>query len=93
MTTKFVTLKYGMDGKIVEDAQKALQKAGSTIKVNGKFTIGMTSAVKAFQKKNKLKVTGQIDAKTMAKLMEHMKPAPKKCPAKKAPVVKKPAKK
>ena len=93
MTTKFVTLKYGMDGKIVEDAQKALQKAGSTIKVNGKFTIGMTSAVKAFQKKNKLKVTGQVDAKTMAKLMEYMKPVARKCPAKKAPVVKKPVKK
>ena len=71
-------MKYGMEGKMVADAQKALQKAGSTIQINGKYTIGMVSAVKAFQRKNKLKVTGEIDAKTMAKLMEHMKPAPKR---------------
>lgn len=83
MTTKFVTLKYGMEGKMVADAQKALQKAGSTIKINGKYTIGMISAVKAFQKKNKMKVTGQIDAKTMSKLMEYMVPAKKKPPVKK----------
>ena len=89
-------MKYGMEGKEVAEAQKALQKAGSTIKVNGKYTIGMTTAVKAFQKKNKLAVTGVIDAKTMAKLMAYAKPAPaKKAPAKKAvekkPVAKKPA--
>ena len=88
-------MKYGMEGKEVAEAQKALQKAGSTIKVNGKYTIGMTTAVKAFQKKNKLAVTGVIDAKTMAKLMAYMKPAPaKKALVKKPaakPVAKKPA--
>ena len=70
-------LKYGMEGKAIADAQKALQKAGSTIKVNGKFTIGMLSAVKAFQKRNKLPVTGVIDTKTLNKLNEYMKPAKK----------------
>ena len=84
---KFKVLKYGMEGKDVEKAQKALQKAGSTIKLNGKFTIGMYSAVKSFQKKNGLKVTGQIDAKTMAKLETYLKPV-KKPPMKKAPVKK-----
>ena len=76
MTTK--TMKYGMEGKMVADAQKALQKAGSTIKVNGKYTIGMVSAVKAFQKRNTLKVTGIIDAKTLAKLNTYLKPCKKK---------------
>lgn len=91
-------MKYGAEGKEVAEMQKALQKAGSTIKVNGKYTIGMTSAVKAFQKRNKLQVTGTIDAKTKAKLMEYLKPAKK--PAKKPavtvivkPAAKKPAKK
>ena len=52
----------------VLSAQKLLQKNGSTIKLSGVFTIGMMSAVKAFQKKNGLKVTGEIDAKTWEKL-------------------------
>ena len=82
---KFKVLKYGMAGKDVERAQKALQKAGSKIKVNGEFTIGMYSAVKCFQRKNKLKETGMIDAKTMAKLEEYLKPA-KKIPMRKPPV-------
>lgn len=63
-------LKYGDEGKKVEEAQKLLQKAGSSIQINGKFTIGMASAVKAFQKKNKLKVTGIIDIQTWEKLGE-----------------------
>ena len=49
-------------------AQKLLQKNGSTIKLTGVFTIGMLAAVKAFQKKNGLKVTGEIDEKTWEKL-------------------------
>ena len=84
---KFKVLKYGMEGKEIEKAQKALQKAGSTIKVNGKFTIGMCSAVKCFQRKNKLKETGMIDAKTMLKLEEYMKPV-RKIPMRKPPVKK-----
>lgn len=87
-------MKYGAEGKEVAEMQKALQKAGSTIKVNGKYTIGMTSAVKAFQKKNKLPVTGVIDAKTKAKLMAILKPVKK--PAVKVivkPAPKKPIKK
>lgn len=75
-------LEYGDKGKNVEDAQMLLQLAGSKIKVNGEFTIGMTTAVKAFQKRNKLKVTGVIDQKTWEKLLEYKKPE-KKAPAKK----------
>ena len=48
--------------------QKLLQKAGSKIQINGKFTIGMRTAVESFQRKNKLRVTGIIDARTWEKL-------------------------
>lgn len=70
----------------VKKAQELLQKKGSTIKVTGRYTIGMVSAVKAFQKKNGLKVTGAIDQATWDKLNE--KPA-KKAPAKKTGGMKK----
>lgn len=68
MAVTFKPVKMGANGKAVSDIQKLLQKAGSTIKVNGWFGIGMLSAVKAFQKKNGLKVTGFIDKKTLDKL-------------------------
>lgn len=80
MLKKVICLEYGDKGKDVEKAQQLLQKAGSTIKVTGEFSIGMKSAVKAFQKKNGLKITGIIDQKTWDKL--NAKPA-KKAPAKK----------
>ena len=70
-------IEYGDNGRNVEDAQALLQKAGSSIKINGEFTIGMVSAVKAFQKRNKLKVTGVIDQKTWEKLLTFNKPSKK----------------
>ena len=74
--SKFM-LKYGDESKDVLEAQKLLQAAGSKIQANGKFTIGMLTAVKSFQKKNKLEVTGRIDMKTMNKLKTFAKPAKK----------------
>lgn len=68
MPIKFKSIKMGDTGKSVSDIQKLLQKAGSTIKVTGEFGIGMFSAVKAFQKKNKLPATGIVDKKTLDKL-------------------------
>lgn len=68
MALKFVPMKQGEKGTRVEKAQIQLAKAGSAIKPSGVYTIGMTSAVKAFQKKNGLKVTGVIDQKTWATL-------------------------
>lgn len=68
MAVVFKPIKLGAKGKAVSDIQKLLQKAGSTIKVNGEFGIGMLSAVKAFQRKNGLKVTGAVDKKTLDKL-------------------------
>ena len=75
---KFVAMAYGDKGPQIEEAQKLLKAAGSTIKVNGEFTIGMKSAVKCFQKKNGLVVNGIIDSKTWEKLLDFAKPAPKK---------------
>ena len=73
----YKAIKMGAKGKVVSDIQKLLQKAGSTIKVTGEFGIGMLSAVKAFQKKNGLKVTGIVDKKTYEKLAAKKKPAKK----------------
>ena len=78
MTVKFVKMVYGEAGARIIKAQKLLAKAGSSIKPNGIYSIGMVTAVKAFQKKHKLPVTGVIDAKTMTKLAEYDVPAKKK---------------
>ena len=68
MAVKFEAIKYGDKGPKVKECQKQLQYAGSGIKADGKFGIGMVSAVRAFQKKNGLLVTGIIDSKTFKKL-------------------------
>lgn len=76
MLTRFSIMKLNDVGPNVAAARKLLAKAGSSIKPGKKFDIGMLSAVKSFQKKNGLQVTGVIDKKTWDKLSA--KPAPKK---------------
>ena len=66
----------GYAGKEVNEIQKQLVLAGSTIKPVKVYTIGMFSAVKAFQKKNGLPATGIVDKPTWNKLMA-VKPARK----------------
>lgn len=61
-------IRLGSDAPQVKAAQKMLAAHGSTIKPNGIFGIGMLSAVKAFQKRVGLKITGVIDKKTWDKL-------------------------
>lgn len=73
---KFAPIGIGYAGKEVNEIQKQLVLAGSTIKPVKAYTIGMFSAVKAFQKKNGLAVTGIVDKKTWDKLMA-VKPARK----------------
>lgn len=77
MVARFIKMVYGEKSDRVKKAQKLLAKAGSSIKPNGVYSIGMVTAVKAFQKKHKLEVTGVIDAKTMNKLAEYDVPAKK----------------
>lgn len=67
-------IKLGAKGIDVKKIQQLLAKAGSSIKPNGIFGIGMLSAVKAFQKRNNLKVTGTVDAATLKKLEAYNKP-------------------
>ena len=69
----FKCLKLNDKGLVVLEASKLLAKAGSTIKPTKEFTIGMLSAIKAFQKKNGLKVTGKLDSKTYNKLLTYKK--------------------
>lgn len=71
---KVIALEYGESGPLVKEAQLMLAKTGSTIKPNGVFTIGMASAVKAFQRKNGLPVTGILNTATWKKLEACSKP-------------------
>lgn len=64
---------YGDEGKEVLKYQKLLQKTGSKIKLNGIFSIGMSTAIRSFQKKNKLAQTGKLDAKTVT-CLKSLKP-------------------
>ena len=53
--------------------QEALKKAGENPgTADGKLGLKTRSALRAFQKKNKLKVTGRADKPTMAKLQPFM---------------------
>lgn len=52
----------------VADVQKALNKRGAKIKVDGRMGPTTKQAVKSFQAKNKLKATGIADEETLKKL-------------------------
>lgn len=67
----------GYEGKEILEICKKLHMAGSSIKPVKKYTIGMYSAVKAFQKKAGLPATGVVDKATWNKLMA-VKPSRKK---------------
>lgn len=71
-------LKKGAKGAPVKKAQEMLNKAGARpkVNVNGVFDDAMLTAVKAFQKKNKLKVDGVVGDNTMT-AMESGGKAPK----------------
>jgi len=52
---------YHNSEKDIIKAQKWLASLGSKIKINGKMTIGMSTALYSFQRKNQLPVTGELD--------------------------------
>ena len=68
MVLKLKPFKLNDEGKEILEISKLLAKAGSSIKPTKTFTIGMLSAVKSFQKKSGLPVTGIVDKKTWEKL-------------------------
>jgi peptidoglycan hydrolase-like protein with peptidoglycan-binding domain len=52
----------------VKNAQEALNRNGAKLTVDGKMGKKTIAAIKAFQKKNGLKATGKLDAKTKSAL-------------------------
>lgn len=54
--------------KDIRKAQQWLQNLGSSIKVTGRFTIGMMTALCKFQRDHKLTVTGVLDDDTWREL-------------------------
>lgn len=75
-------ISMGDESEIVKDIQERLALLGSKVQATGKFGIGMLSAVKSWQRKNKLLVTGNISAFQYNKLV--MMTNPLKKPAKKS---------
>lgn len=61
-------MELGDKGPNVKRVQEMLRKTGSAVQASGEFTIGMLSAVRSFQKKNGLAVTGIVNKKTWDKL-------------------------
>lgn len=66
----YPTIREGASGEIVYQLQDLLVKAGSSISITGKFSLGTRNAVRAFQKNHDLPVTGIADSGTWVKLME-----------------------
>ena len=67
-TVKKPVLKKGNKGAAVKKLQKKLNKKGAKLTVDGVFGNLTYKAVRKFQKKNKLKVTGIVRAATWKKL-------------------------
>ena len=70
LTVTYPTIKMGEKGEIVTQLQVFLVNSGSKIFIDGNFDLGTRNAVRAFQKRYQLPLTGQADAKTWAKLLE-----------------------
>ena len=64
-----VVAKRGDNSSYVADLQKMLVRKGWAIATDGAFGPKTEQAVREFQQKNGLKVTGQIDTDTLNKLM------------------------
>ena len=61
-------LRAGANGQDVRELQKALRKAGFSVKVDGQFGSTTVRAVKRFQRAARLTPTGTVDSRTVAAL-------------------------
>jgi peptidoglycan hydrolase-like protein with peptidoglycan-binding domain len=61
-------LRAGASGRDVRELQKALRKAGFSVKVDGRFGPSTVRAVKRFQRAAQLTPSGTVGAKTVAAL-------------------------
>lgn len=81
-------VRIGDEGDLVKDIQERLALLGSKVKVTGVFNIGTMSAVKSWQKKHNLQVSGEMSAFQYQKLTTMTdpmkKPVKKKVTRKKA---------
>lgn len=72
----------GDSGDLVKDIQERLALLGSKVQATGKFNVGTLSAVRSWQKKNKLQAIGSMSAYQYDKLVTMTdslkKPAKKK---------------
>jgi len=84
MISKNWTIFLGDKNSTVKDIQERLALLGSKVKATGEFNIGTLSAVKSWQKKNKLKITGEITAAQYKKLITMTDPLKKPTRKKKA---------
>jgi len=66
-----IMARQGDKSSYISDLQNMLIKKGAKIVADGSFGPTTTSAVKDFQTKNNLEVTGNIDTNTLNKLMEN----------------------
>ena len=62
-------LKQGSSGGSVRALQSALQDAGQSVSVNGTFDATTAKAVRSFQTKHRIKVTGEVSRLTWARLI------------------------
>ena len=63
-------LRQGAQGDLVDQLQMFLRRDGSNVKISGVFNGGTMSAVRAFQKRHDLPVTGIVDSATWAALIK-----------------------
>ncbi len=63
------TLKSGSNGAAVTALQTELKEAGLTVSVNGSYDAATAKAVSAFQKTNRINVTGAVNRLTWARLI------------------------
>ncbi|MDY6315849.1 MAG: peptidoglycan-binding domain-containing protein [Oribacterium sp.] len=82
-------IKLGDESDLVRDVQIRLAVLGSKVHATGKFNIGTLSAVKSWQKKNKLKVSAKLTEIQYKKLVAMTDPLMKPAPVKKKSVRKK----
>lgn len=65
------TLSYGSSGEEVKELQKALNNAGYSLEVDGKFGTKTQSAVKSYQKSKGLAVDGIVGNNTWTSLSDN----------------------
>jgi len=67
-TKQTVAKSKKIDPEMIMAVQKALVEEGYKLKVDGKLGRQVRSALRKFQKKNRLKVTGRINKATLEKM-------------------------